>query len=179
MTATSQDFWTELAAKGRSDVHLRHAIELRATSGQRFMMRTVQRLFGASLSIAALCLWVLPIGTDSSAEILCKMLVTIILGASGAALWQNGSPLPAPELEIDIVRREVRLVRWYGETRTLVTRCQFCDLSTVEFDGHDVRLWDADGDMIADLRLPNMEAVDRLRFAMEDKTRLTKMTRAA
>jgi len=94
--------------------------------------------------------------------------MTLVLGFIGASLWQSGSPTPTPELEIDLVRREVRLVRWYGETKSLVTRRRFRDLSKTEFDDLNVRLWDDEGDLLAELTLPDMAALDNLRRSIEE-----------
>lgn len=165
MTMTHDNFW-EGETGATETAH--DAVLLRATGGQRFIKRTLQRLLGASLSVAAVGLWLLPIGDGSTTEVLCKLMVSIVLGFTGAAFWQAGSPRPRPELEIDIARREMRLVRYQGETKTLVTRRRFRDLSRFKFDGCDVQLWDNDGDLLAELTLPDMASADALHLALED-----------
>ncbi|MEP4195363.1 MAG: hypothetical protein ABJL99_06970 [Aliishimia sp.] len=162
MTSTTEDLWTK-----PSKFNTSQSVTLRATGGQRLILRAIQRLLGASFSIAALFLWLLPVGNGGTAEILCKLMVTLVLGFSGAALWQAGTPTPAPELEIDLVRREVRLVRWYGETKSLITRRRFSDLRGAKFDGRDVQLWDQNGELLADLTLPDLEAAKSLRTGLE------------
>lgn len=141
---------------------------LRARSGHRLFLRTAQRMCGASLSTAALGLWLVPVGAGSTAEVLSKIMITLVLGFAGAALWQSGAPTPSPEIEIDMIRREVRVVRWYGETKSLVTRCRFCDLSGATIAGRDVKLWDEGGDLLADLTLPDAALAHSLRRALEE-----------
>lgn len=145
---------------------------LRARGGrrgsQRAILRAVQRLLGASLSIAALGLWVVPVGAGGTAEMLSKIMITLVLGFAGAALWQSGAPTPSPEIEIDMTRREVRLVRWYGESKSLVTRRRFDELQGAAFAGREVQLWDRDGSLLADLTLPDAALAAALRRALED-----------
>jgi hypothetical protein len=143
-------------------------VMLKARGGRRMMLRTAQRLLGASATIAALALWLFPVGAGGTAEVLSKVMITLVLGFIGAALWQSGSLAPSPEIEVDMIRREVRLVRWFGETKSLVTRRRFADLSGAAFEGRNVKLWDEDGELLAELTLPDDGLVASLRRAMEE-----------
>ena len=147
---------------------------LRASNGERLMLRGAQRFLGVSLSVAALAMWLIPIGAGGTAELLSKIMFTLVLGFAGAAFWQAGTPRPAPEIEIDMIRREVRLVRWYGETKSLVTRRRFADLTGAVFEGRDVQLWDRDGELLADITLPDERLARALHHALYESQALAR-----
>ena len=95
-------------------------------------------------------------------------MVALILGFAGAALWQAGSPRRQPELELDPVRREARLVCRHGGKSKLVARRKFKDLDRAEISDDHVRLWDADGAILADVALAdaNMARLVRRTLSM-------------
>ncbi len=163
MSLAEDSLWAPVA-----DFDTKGPVMLRTRGGRRYWMRAVQRFLGVSLSVAALGLWLVPVGAGGSAEVLSKLMVTVLLGFVGAALWQSGAPHPVPEIEIDLVRREVRLVRFYGETRSLVTRRRFSDLTGAAFQGRNVQLWDEAGDLLAELTLPDDTLTAALRRALQD-----------
>jgi hypothetical protein len=163
MSLAEDSLWAPVA-----DFDTSGPVMLRTRGGRRFLVRASQRFLGVSLSVAALGLWLVPVGAGGTAEVLSKLMVTLLLGFAGAALWQAGSPRPMPEIEIDLVRREVRLVRFYGETRSLVTRRRFEDLSGAAFRGRDVQLWDEAGELLAELTLPDDALTAALRRALQD-----------
>lgn len=142
---------------------------LNARDGMPSVIRVVQRFGGVAMSVAGLALLVLPFGASSTTEILCKIMVALVFGFAGAALWQAGSPVEAPEIEVDMVRREIRLMRWRGQTAQLVRRSHFGELARAEIDGRSVRLWTAEGNLLADLTLPESAALTRLRSALADE----------
>lgn len=143
-------------------------IFLRTRGGHRMLWRGAKRVVGASFSLAALALWLVPAGAGDSAEMLSKLIATLILGVVGATFWQAGAPAPAPEIEIDMIRREVRLVRWYGKTKSLVTRHRFADLSGADFQRRNVQLWDKSGNLLADLTMPDDILTRSLHRALQD-----------
>lgn len=163
MTATAKELTLDAPAIDIPDV------TLRARDGVPFLVRTAQRFAGVSLSVAAVTLMIFPFGAGSTTEILCKMMVAIVLGFAGAALYQAGSPVPTPELELDIIRREVRLVRWTGKSRTVARRVKFSDLSRAEFGDRSVRIWDGQDTMLAELTLSETGARRSLKSALMDE----------
>ena len=91
-TAEQQPQWVNSAAV--ADFEAVSGLIVRARDGHRMILRGMQRLFGASLIVSVAVLWILPYGTGGTAELLCKLAVTLVLAFAGAALWQAGSPKP-------------------------------------------------------------------------------------
>lgn len=142
---------------------LKPDVVLNVRDGRRAIVRGAQRLFGASLCFATLGLWMFDAGYGDPAEILSKLMVSIVMLFSGAALWQAGAPVSRPELEIDLVRREIRLVRFGVGRKILVERCKFRELWRAEFRGQTVRIWEKDGGLMAEMAMGNAAALNRLR----------------
>lgn len=119
--------------------------------------------------MAALALLVLPFGADTATAVLCKMMVALTLGFVGAALWQAGAPVATPELEIDMVRREVRLVRWSGSSRQQTATAAFSSVGHAEIVGNRARLWAQDETLIAEVSMPGESATRSLMRALQDE----------
>ena len=100
---------------------------------------------------------------------LCKLIVSLVLGFAGIALWQAGEAMPKPQLELDIVRREVRLVRYHGENKGLLKRRRFSELEEVQIQGNTVALWSDDGALLAELTLSDEVALRSFRSALRDE----------
>lgn len=145
------------------------AVSLRARNGARALGRMAQRFGGVSLSVAALTLLLFPFGSETTSEILCKMMVALVLGFVGAALWQAGTPVPAPQIEIDVVRREVRLVRWTQDARSILTRRRFSDLGAVDLQGNTAQFWDANDELLASVAVRNEASLRSLRLALRNE----------
>ncbi|THH38293.1 hypothetical protein E4Z66_01605 [Aliishimia ponticola] len=144
-------------------------VTMTARGGTRALIRTAQRFLGVTLSVAALSLLLLPFGAETTAEILLKLMFALVLGFVGAALWQAGGRVAAPELEIDVVRREVRLIRGFGPSRSIVTRRRFRDLGAVKTQDHSVSFWDADQELLAEVTIADDTALRSLRSALRDE----------
>lgn len=163
MTLTSDHAFNQIAETDIPDVRLK------VRDGARDAVRFAQRFGGVALSFAALGLLLLPFGGTSTAEVLTKLMVALVLGFIGAALWQSGSPVPTPELEIDMVRREVRLVRWMQDRRAVVKRRRFADLERADFEGDTVQLWEKDNNLLAEVSVRDEMGLRSLRRAMTDE----------
>ena len=92
------------------------------------MLRAVQKFAGVSLLSASCGMWLIPMEAAGITAILCKIMVTLIMAFVGAALWQAGAPVRKPEVEVDLIRREVRLVRPTRAGGKVLSRCKFSDL---------------------------------------------------
>ncbi len=140
--------------------------------GRRWMIRGARQLAGAALVLAAMGLWVQP-GAQLDADLLLiKFALSLVMGFAGLAVVQAGLPEPAISIEIDTVRREVRLVRGQRKSRTLVSRTKMADLGAAEQNGTMTRLWAADGTLIAEVALTDAEARASLLAALRDAGKL-------
>lgn len=125
----------------------------RMVGAQRMIARGSRRMVGATLILAALGLWIAPGGSWDADIALIKLGLSLFSGFAGLAVL-SGEPVVAPvQVEIDTVRREVRLVRGKGRARELVSRTAVRDLGQAEMDGAMVRLWDSKGTLLAEVAL--------------------------
>lgn len=131
--------------------------------GGRFVLRGAQRLLGVALIAVAFGLWLMP-GSDFDHELLLfKLLLSIVAGLAGVGMLQSGTARLDPRVEIDTIRREVRLVRdTASDALQVIDRCAFDALAKVEIDGPHVRLWNASGVFMAEATLTDQQVLSRL-----------------
>lgn len=163
MTATSEQTFRRRPQTGLAGV------EIQVRDGAKDAVRFCQRFTGASLTFAAVALMLLPFGMSSTAELLSKLMVALVLGFVGAALWQSGSPMPSPELEIDMERREIRMVREVKGQRSVERRRRFADLARADFDEDTVHLYERSGDLLAIVTIRDEMGLRALRRALTDE----------
>ena len=142
------------------------AVTRKVRDGAPVVLRGIQKFCGATLGFAGLLLLVFPFGASSTTEILLKMMFALILGFSGAALWQAGTSQMEPEMELDMVRREIRMVHVRGTRRNLAMRRKFSDLSGVKMDGAQVQFWDEDNTLLADISIADPATRSSLQRAL-------------
>lgn len=144
----------------------------RTINGQRWMARVGQRLAGAALVLAAFGMWIAPGASFDGDIALFKLGVSLVLGFAGLAISNAGRSVPAIEVEIDTVRREVRLMRGKGRARTLVSRTYIRDLGPAEVHGTMARLWGADGALIAEVAMSDPSLRRSLTNVLRDEGKL-------
>lgn len=136
---------------------------VRIAGGGRMVVRAAQRLTGVALIIAALGLWLAPGASWENDVMLFKLILSLTAGLAGLGLMQSSAKPNTPEIEIDIIRREVRLVRLVKDGKNIVLqRCAFTDLARAERDGVHVRLWDAKNALLAEVSLTERTAMTSL-----------------
>lgn len=163
MTATAQ----------LPDADLTAPQPVRMLDGGRLVVRGVQRLFGVAFLAVAFGLWLMPGSSFENDLLLFKLLLSIVAGFVGIGLLQSGAPKLAPHVEIDTIRREVRLVRASQTDATeVLERCAFNDLAHVEIEGPHVRLWDASGAFLAEATLTDQQVFSRLTACLRDSGKL-------
>ena len=141
-------------------------------NGQRWLARSAQRIAGAGLVLAALGLWVAPGASWDGDLALIKLGLSLMIGFAGLTILHAGRAQPTVEIEIDTVRREVRLVRGKGKTRTLVSRTRIRDLGQAELHGNMMRLWADDGALVAEVAMINPDMRRSLTAALRDEGKL-------
>lgn len=145
---------------------------VRMLDGARMVSRGLGRLLGTSLILAALGLWLISVDGLGPEASLFRLAISLTLGFAGLGLWQAGGRRLAPEIEIDMIRREVRLVRIGGNQRVLLARCKFTELARAELEGHLVRIWDSAGNFLAEVELADPVTQRRLLSALKDAGKL-------
>ena len=141
-------------------------------NGARWLVRSAQRMAGVTLILAAVGLWVVPGSLWDADVVMIKFGLTILFGLGGLCVLQLGRAQPLVQVEIDTLRREVRLVRGTGRGRTLVRRTAIADLGPAELHGAMVRLWAADGALVAEVAISDPVARRSLTGALRDAGKL-------
>ena len=83
----------------------------RMVDGGRMIIRSAQRLIGAALTLAAIGIWIAPGASWESDVMLFKLILSLTAVIAGLGLMGASTAPRAPEIQIDTIRREVRLVR--------------------------------------------------------------------
>ncbi len=164
MTATT-DFMNEAALGAPA----------RTLDGARWVARVVQRFGGVVLILAAFGLWLQPGALWDADLMLFKFAISLVMGFAGLALIQSGRALPSAQVEIDTVRREVRLVRSglrQAKRDRVIARTGFDALGSADMLGQMVRLWAQDGTLIAEVALSDPDTRRGLISALRDAGKL-------
>ena len=140
--------------------------------GGRLMVRGGQSILGAALILAAVGLWVMP-GSELSGDVmLMKLVLSLTAAFIGISLTQQGKAPNAPEVQIDTVRHEIRLVRRNGKRFECVQSCKFADLDRAEINGAHVTLWDQDNVLLAEVALSDPQLCRSLMGRLADAGKL-------
>jgi hypothetical protein len=148
------------------------ASPVRTVDGARMMMRGGQNILGVSLMLAAVGLWVMP-GSDLSSDVLLmKLALSLTAVGVGLSLAQQGKPQSMPEVQIDTIRREVRLVRAKGAIKEVIKTCKFADLDRAEIEGAHVVLWAPGNVMLAEVPMTDPQSRNSLMLGLMDAGKL-------
>lgn len=139
----------------------------------RYVLRILQRFVGASLAMAALFLWVAPGANWEGDLLLFKLILSITSVSAGLSLMHASAQLDDTLVEIDTVRREVRLIHAErGQAPLMLERISFADLGRVERDGPEVYLRTADDRLIAVVTLADKQVQASLITGLRDAGKL-------
>lgn len=137
-----------------------------ALDGSRLVVRGTQAFIGAVLILAAVGLWAIP-GSDWSGELLLiKLVLSLMMVLGGIAMLHTPNAITAPEIEIDTVRREVRVVRRNVQGDDVLSAHKFDDLDYAELRGAHMVLWAKGGVMLAEVALSDPKVRRSLTTAM-------------
>lgn len=148
--------------------------QVATTSGTRMIMRSAQRILGCALALAAAGLWIAPGSSIEADVMLYKLILSITSVIAGLGLMHASARPAAPQIEIDTIRREVRLVRRSRrDGDALVAKSSFAELGKVEVDGPMVRLWDAKLELLAEVTLHDQIAHRSLLRGLRDEGKVS------
>lgn len=168
MTATA-DFMPPNAGTATNN----YSEPARMADGGRMMIRGAQRLTGVSLMLAALGIWMAPGATWDADIMLFKLILSVVAAIAGLGLLNASSTPRAPEVQIDTIRREVRLVRrLHGSEPLVLQSCSFADLAHAEHEGSNVSLWDQSGIFLAEVSLTDRTALTSLVSGLRDEGKI-------
>jgi hypothetical protein len=165
MTATT-DFMPTQAAPLGNDVFGVQSAPAHALDGSRLVVRATQAFIGAVLILAAVGLWAMP-GSDWSGDLLLiKLVLSLMMVLGGIAMLHTPNTSIAPEIEIDTIRREVRVVRRGDDGDDVLSAHKFADLERAEMQGAHMVLWAKGGVMLAEVAMSDPKIRSSLTSAM-------------
>ena len=142
------------------------ATPVRAPINFATTMVALQRLTGAGFVTLAFGMWFVPGASWASELMLIKLVLSVSAGLVGIAMVQEFAQRPAPEFEIDTVRREIRVFENRGKTRKIIEICKFADLTRVERDGPQLKLWNGMGEMMAEMSIHDRATLTNVTSAL-------------
>ena len=155
------------------DAHPKTLQPVRLVDGGRMIVRAVQRFFGAALTLAAVGIWIAPGASWESDIMLFKLILSLTAVLAGFGLIQSSVSRNAPKVEIDTIRREVRLVRLARDgSAAVLQRCSFAKLTRVDIKKNNVRMSGEDGKLLAEVTLPDRKTLSRLMAGLRDEGKL-------
>ncbi|APX11143.1 hypothetical protein [Tateyamaria omphalii] len=127
---------------------------------------------GAILVLGAIGVWLEPTTYAGADLVVMKLAVSLFLSLAGFLILLDRRANDVPEVEIDTVRREVRVVTGGGRRRKITRRTAIRDLGRAEVMGETVRLKAANGDVLVDVSLHDAQVRNHLFGALQDAGKL-------
>ncbi len=140
-----------------------------AIAGAITIARVMQRVVGVALIAAASGLWLAP-GADFSSDVmLMKMgLSTFALILGFWLVFAVGSKAQS-EVELDVLRSELRILRRGPMGAMLVVYSRaLSDLGRVQKSKKGLKFWDEQGAVVADVHVSNQKTMDILVSGLRD-----------
>ncbi|MGB7241602.1 MAG: hypothetical protein WBC93_05905 [Sulfitobacter sp.] len=147
-------------------------LNVMSVDGSRMMLRGAQRVIGVALVVASFGLWLSPGANFEPDLMLMKLMVSALTGIIGLALIQHATQPVEPLIELDVIRKELRLVRVEGLKKELVQKCAFTALSRVEQNGNCMRMWDENGHLLAEVTVADRNVLDSLTSGLRNAGKL-------
>ncbi|MGJ8546818.1 MAG: hypothetical protein ACSHWZ_15335 [Sulfitobacter sp.] len=162
---------TVFAPLGESDSPAAPARPRSTGSG---VMQALLRILGLGAMGICLAFWLSPGASWEPDVMLFKLILSVITGIAGLGLLQASMPARQSEVEIDLERQELRLMRRVaGGGHELLHRCQFDDLQRADLRGTHLRLWGVGGRLLAEVTVSNRRAVAILLDKLRDAGKLS------
>lgn len=141
----------------------RHALR-----GQATMKRAAQMAFGSACLMAAVGLWGVQSGAGDAAMQLIKLLVSAVLLITGMILISGlRERVGPPELHVDPLNRQVRIVEFDGAGRAkIAARHDFDRLSRLDITEGVLTAHDGDGKKLFAMPVHDPDVIAALRAAL-------------
>jgi len=94
--------------------------DVRMRNGTPLLWRMLRKIVGASLVLSGAALMLMPSSVVDLSVGFSQQAIGLAIAALGAAAWLRAAGARRPDLEIDLRRGEIRLVRQDGGRRVLV-----------------------------------------------------------
>ncbi|WP_147104058.1 hypothetical protein [Tateyamaria sp. syn59] len=130
------------------------------------------RAAGAILVLGAIGVWLEPTNYAGADLVVMKLAVSLFLSLAGFMILQDRRVTDSPDVEIDTVRRELRVVTGAGRHRKVTRRTAIRDLGKAQVIGDTVRLKAANGDVLADVSMSDARVRRHLCGALHDAGKL-------
>jgi len=151
----------------------RHTAAPRRTrKGLALLKCASRRLSGVAFLAVAVGLWLEPGAQAHPDLIVIKLGLSLFLGVAGVMILRITVASTQPEIEIDTIRREVRIVRQKCGGRAVVSGTAIRDLGMAEEGGMSVKLWLANGTLLADVPTADPKIRARLTNVLRDEGKL-------
>ncbi len=137
-----------------------------------WITRASRSLIGTSLVLVAFGLWLAPGGSWDADVATMKLGLSVFAAFAGFAVLSGYQSETADLVEVDTIRREIRLVRGKGSDRKLVRRTAVSDLSRAEVNGKMIRMWDANEELVAEVSMSDPAVRNGLMSALRDESKL-------
>ncbi|MEO9895727.1 MAG: hypothetical protein ABJD13_00045 [Paracoccaceae bacterium] len=128
--------------------------------------------FGIAMIVIAFAVWFAPQDAFPEMPNIFKLFVSLSFGFLGLAFWQSITNLGLPSVEVDTIRREIRLMRGFGKARRVAAEYKFKDLAHAERVGNQIRLWDNHGTILADVEMRDPAMLNSLMSGLRDEGKL-------
>ena len=129
--------------------------------------------FGFAMIFIAFAVWFAPDAAMPAVPKIFKLFISLSFGFLGLAFLQSLTNLGLPSVEVDTIRREIRLMRGFGKARRVAAEYKFKDLAHAERMGNQVRLWDNQGTILADVEMRDAAMLNSLMSGLRDEGKMS------
>lgn len=147
----------------------------RSLRAHRMLTCTLKFAGGGALMVAALALWLMPGSSVAADLIVPKLALTCFLVIAALPLLRplTATPSVAPSVQIDSIRREVRILRpATADQPHTVETCTFGALSKVERAGASLRFFGPDGGLLTEVTLGRRDVLNSVVGGLQDAKKL-------
>lgn len=144
----------------------------RLGAGPRNLGHLAVRSVGVVLVLAGIGVWLEPTAYPGPDLVAMKLGLSLFLSLAGFLILQDRTDTHGPEMQIDMIRREVRVFSTDGAGRRASRRIPLQDLGQADMKDDAVRLSTAGGEMLGDVSLQDPRVRARLCGALQDAGKL-------
>lgn len=143
--------------------------------GNKFILRTVFRVFGTAFILLAPAMWILPGSLFDADLVVMKLGVSLFFLLCGMALLMRNHIDTQPEAYFDPIRRELRVLQKNDRGRPqTVLRRSYDSLGGARITSRAIELWDVDGSVLMRLPIENPDVRSALRMQLSGLVNISK-----